>query len=716
MRKILTLLVMVFMTMVVVAQNNSVISYQAVVRDGQNRLAINEAVSVTISVLDANNMVQYTETENVTTNANGLISLNIGDGDPTAFAAISWIDAKFQTTINLTNLGYQVTNTSPVSVVPVAMYALSSGNSDANGTGVPQTLSISGTTLTISDGNSVELPEGPQGPQGIQGEAGPVGPQGPQGERGLQGEQGPQGIQGEAGPVGPQGPQGERGLQGEQGPQGIQGETGPAGPQGPQGERGLQGEQGPQGIQGEAGPVGPQGPQGERGLQGEQGPQGIQGEAGPVGPQGPQGERGLQGEQGPQGIQGEAGPVGPQGPQGERGLQGEQGPQGIQGEAGPVGPQGPQGERGLQGEQGPQGIQGETGPQGPQGERGLQGLQGPAGPQGLPGVGIPQTLSVAGTTLTISDGNSVSLPEGFSGDYNDLTNKPTIPTVPTHVGAFINDAGYLTRDSLGDCTCLTAAELQALLDRISSLEEELNDLEQNLTITAQACPGVPTVTDIDGNVYNTVQIGEQCWMRENLKTTKYANGTTIPLGTTTSYDVAYRYYPNDNSANVSDYGYLYNWAAVMKGASSSSANPSGVQGICPDGWHVPSDAEWTELENYVSSQSQYVCGGDEDNIAKALASEEGWNSSTDNCDVGYNPIANNATGFSARPAGYYGGYYYGGYYTGYYGSFGNRAYFWSATQYYSDGAYARNLDYNNANVTTYNSEKFDGYSVRCIRN
>ena len=230
MRKILTLLVMVFMTMVVVAQNNSVISYQAVVRDGQNRLAINEAVSVTISVLDANNTVQYTETENVTTNANGLISLNIGDGDPTAFAAISWIDAKFQTTINLTNLGYQVTNTSPVSVVPVAMYALSSGNSDANGTGVPQTLSISGTTLTISDGNSVELPEGPQGPQGIQGEAGPVGPQGPQGERGLQGEQGPQGIQGETGPAGPQGPQGERGLQGEQGPQG---------PQGPKGQDGV---------------------------------------------------------------------------------------------------------------------------------------------------------------------------------------------------------------------------------------------------------------------------------------------------------------------------------------------------------------------------------------------------------------------------------------------------------------------------------------------
>ena len=216
-----------------------------------------------------------------------------------------------------------------------------------------------------------------------------------------------------------------------------------------------------------------------------------------------------------------------------------------------------------------------------------------------------------------------------------------------------------------------------------------------------------TITDVDGNVYNTVLIGNQVWMRENLRTTKYATGTTIPLGTTTSYDDAYRYYPNNNSANVSTYGYLYNWPAVMKGSASSSANPSGVQGICPDGWHVPSDAEWTELTNYVSSQSQYVCGGDEDNIAKALASETGWISSTDNCDVGYNPIANNATGFSARPAGNYLGNYYG---------FGDYAYFWSATQNNSNYAYSRYLYYNYASVGRDNRNKGNGYSVRCIRN
>ena len=219
-----------------------------------------------------------------------------------------------------------------------------------------------------------------------------------------------------------------------------------------------------------------------------------------------------------------------------------------------------------------------------------------------------------------------------------------------------------------------------------------------------------TITDFDGNVYRTVKLGNQVWMAENLRTTRYADGTPIPLGTEASSTTAYRYYPDDNSANVSDYGYLYNWAAVMKGSASSEANPSGVQGICPDGWHVPSDAEWTELENYVSSQSQYVCGSSTSKIAKALASEEGWNSITDtddNCAVGNNPSANNATGFSARPAGYYdGGYYY----------FGYLALFWSAAQLNSNNAYNRYLHCNNADVYRNNDYKNNGYSVRCVRN
>ena len=168
--------------------------------------------------------------------------------------------------------------------------------------------------------------------------------------------------------------------------------------------------------------------------------------------------------------------------------------------------------------------------------------------------------------------------------------------------------------------------------------------------------GIDTLTDYDGNVYHTVEIGQQCWMKENLRTIHYADGTIIPVGTELSETTAYRYYPNDNSANVPIYGYLYNWAAVMHGAASSSANPSGVQGICPDGWHVPSDAEFEQLINYVSSQSQYGCGGNSSNILKALSSATGWYCTTfDPCNAaGYNILLNNATGFSAIPAGYAG--------------------------------------------------------------
>lgn len=219
------------------------------------------------------------------------------------------------------------------------------------------------------------------------------------------------------------------------------------------------------------------------------------------------------------------------------------------------------------------------------------------------------------------------------------------------------------------------------------------------------CPGTPTVTDYDNNSYNTVQIGQQCWMKENLRTTHYSDGTSISLGTGTSTTTAYRYYPNDSGSNVNTYGYLYNWPAVMGGATSSANNPSGVQGICPTGWHLPSDAEWTQLENYVSSQSQYVCGSDNTSIAKALASTSGWNVSTGSCIVGNNQSSNNATGFSAVPAGFYFGVYY---------AFGSTACFWSATQYSSDDAYYRGLSYSEATMFRLYGIKFNGSSVRCI--
>ncbi len=111
-----------------------------------------------------------------------------------------------------------------------------------------------------------------------------------------------------------------------------------------------------------------------------------------------------------------------------------------------------------------------------------------------------------------------------------------------------------------------------------------------------------TVTDIDLNVYQTVQIGDQIWMAENLKTTRYADGSDIPLvegsvewDALTATGKAYCWYDN-STTNRDIYGGLYTWSAAMNGAASSEANPSGVQGVCPDGWHLPSDAEWKELE------------------------------------------------------------------------------------------------------------------------
>ena len=347
-------------------------------------------------------------------------------------------------------------------------------------------------------------------------------------------------------------------------------------------------------------------------------------------------------------------------------------------------------------------------------------------------VGSQQLLSVP---YALYAGNSTG---GFSGDYNDLINTPQIPEIPENISYFQNDAGYITMDSIpqipenvsaftndagyltsSDCgnvdfcsLVTTLAELQAQVEALQHAVDSLSGLGGGIGggttgQDAQPCPGTPTLTDVDGNVYNTVQIGQQCWMKENLRTTRYADHTEIPAGSTTSDTDPYRYAPNNDEGNVPAYGYLYNWPAVMHGWASSSINPSGVQGICPTGWHVPSNAEWTQLTDYVSSQSQYVCGSDNTYIAKALASTTGWNSSTTTCAVGNTLSSNNATGFSALPAGNYNGTYYA--------SFGYNAGIWSATEYDGGGAYGRNLYYDGAGVGRINYGKYLGFSVRCLR-
>lgn len=218
------------------------------------------------------------------------------------------------------------------------------------------------------------------------------------------------------------------------------------------------------------------------------------------------------------------------------------------------------------------------------------------------------------------------------------------------------------------------------------------------------------LTDYDGNTYQTVKIGSQCWMKENLRTTHDPTGRIIiSLGPSDNNFMGCRYYPNGKSSNVSTYGYLYDWKAVMRFSSSSSANPSGVQGICPNGWHVPSSAEWKQLTDYVSSQSQYVCGDHNSNIAKSLSSCIGWESSASACNVGTTPGNNNATGFGALPAGYFENNIYGDY--------GKAACYWSTTEYEQNNSGAYSFDLKNFDSVVYKNgtNKRDGLSVRCLR-
>ena len=231
---------------------------------------------------------------------------------------------------------------------------------------------------------------------------------------------------------------------------------------------------------------------------------------------------------------------------------------------------------------------------------------------------------------------------------------------------------------------------------------------------AQPCPGSPTIIDQDGNVYNTVQIGNQCWMKESLRVTHYSDGTAIPMGNSTSLTLPYRYCPDNDTANVATYGYLYNWPAVMHGAPCSSDNPSGVQGVCPKGWHVPSNAEYGQLISYAGTQSVYQCDNNSFFTAKAFAAQTGWRSYYDQCSPGCNPSTNDAAGFSAKAAGHYSNL---GTTNHYFYAFSDMAAFWTTTDGgCNDRIYMRHIYHYGKHWQEAIQDKHCGLSVRCVRN
>lgn len=243
-----------------------------------------------------------------------------------------------------------------------------------------------------------------------------------------------------------------------------------------------------------------------------------------------------------------------------------------------------------------------------------------------------------------------------------------------------------------------------------------------------------TVTDYDGNTYQTIYIGAQCWMKENLRTKHYSNGAAISQGkasTNSHYPYAgqkYYYRYNDVDSNVATYGLLYSWAAVMNGAGSSSNNPSGIQGICPSGWHVPSNAEWCELENYVEPGIDVNCNstGYRGSMAKKLAAPQLWSSYTSNSFApGYwqtDSTLFNISQFDAVPGGRYQSDSYP--VSSSYSNLNQTGYWWTCSST-SDTYYKRyrSMVYNNSgiNSTSYRAyydswDEHYAFSVRCIKN
>ena len=199
-------------------------------------------------------------------------------------------------------------------------------------------------------------------------------------------------------------------------------------------------------------------------------------------------------------------------------------------------------------------------------------------------------------------------------------------------------------------------------------------------------------TDIDGNIYKSVIIGTQEWMAENLRTTKYSDGTVIPNITDDTEwgdleTAAWCHFENDSQYD-STYGRLYNWYAVETGK------------LCPTGWHVPTDAEWTNLTDYLKADGHQYKEG------VALKATSGWDSSA------YGRRGTDDYGWNGLPGGYrmwsssFGGF---GLTIGNYGSW------WSSSQSATGNAWNRILLYSSDLVTRNYSNKNFGFSVRCLR-
>jgi uncharacterized protein (TIGR02145 family) len=306
-----------------------------------------------------------------------------------------------------------------------------------------------------------------------------------------------------------------------------------------------------------------------------------------------------------------------------------------------------------------------------------------------PVVSTAEASSVTETTATLNGSvafnwsatNSTGFKWGYAADLSDATDVAG----DTLAGDFSADLTGLT---LGDTVYFSAYATNALGTTYGD----------TLSFKTSAC--VPVA--FDGYTYDVVKIGDQCWFAENLRTTTYADGTAIPAGltdgewtsTTSGATAVYgegsstctNYSPDidacDEAQSLTEYGRLYNWYAV-----------DDARGLCPSGWHVPTDGEWTDLENYLGTNGHSGTEG------TALKSTYGWYNSGNGTDD---------FGFSALPGGYRNGD------VGYFYDAGANGYWWSSSP--SGGsAWARNLLYVLPDIYRNVSSPRYGFSVRCLR-